>query len=198
MHSADSALSHSNVPPSVGSAKPMNKYCRWSNGYLCNRAVFFALGRLQGWTNTKKRMRVYSPWQLNGHIYNAFSIYIRESYIKQPLQSNEHEILHILTHINISPKALFRRRRRRFSTCETPPGVLQVVNLEVFHVGKSPRFSMWETSLTEQLFSCARIALWGDRGVRKLPEIAPAQNNFYSVTASPWSFDIYNWIGLCG
>lgn len=117
-------------------------------------------------------------------IYNAFSIYIRESYIKQPLQSNEHEILHILTHINISPKALFRRRRRRFSTCETPPGVLQVVNLEVFHVGKSPRFSMWETSLTEQLFSCARIALWGDRGVRKLPEIAPAQNNYYLTYTS--------------
>ena len=84
---------------------------------------------------------------------------------------------------SVSPKALFRRSRRRFSTCETPPGVLQVVNLEVFQVGKSPRFSTWKTSLTEQLFSCARIALWGYRGVRKLPEIAPAQNNYL--------FDLY-------
>ena len=73
----------------------------------------------------------------------------------------------------------FRRSRRRFSTCETPSGVLQVVNLEVFQVGKSPRFSTWETSLTEQLSCCAKVALWGYRGVRKLPEIAPAQNNFY-------------------
>lgn len=38
---------------------------------------------------------------------------------------------------------------------------------------------MWETSITKQLFCCAWIALWGYRGVRKLPEIAPAQNNFF-------------------
>ena len=139
MHSADSALSHSNVPPSVGSAKPMNKYCRWSNGYESNRAVFFALGRLQGWTNTEKRMRVYSPWQLNGHIYNAFSIYIRESYIKQPLQSNEHEIhIYLYIHENISPKALFA-----VGVVGFPRGKISaffhVVNLEVFHVVNSER-----------------------------------------------------------
>ena len=44
-------------------------------------------------------------------IYNAFSIYIRESYIKQPLQSNEHRKESCLP--RPAGRRAFRRERRR-------------------------------------------------------------------------------------